>query len=67
MAEHLRMAINEVRNIESLTVQFIKKIFYSKTSIQKEMLGEKMFYEKYFKKFRKINDEILRKHNFKVF
>ena len=31
------------------------------------MLGEKMFYEKYFKKFRKINDEILRKHNFKVF
>ena len=37
------MAANDVRNIERPTDLFQLKIVYRKTSIQQEMLGEKMF------------------------
>ena len=42
-AKQLLTATNQVRNIERLTDAVHKKLVYSKTSIQQEMFGEKMF------------------------
>ena len=46
MAEHLCMAAKENKILNDRLIPFIKKIAYGKTSIQKEMLGGKMFCEK---------------------
>ena len=43
MVEHLRTAANEVANIETPTDPVHLKKVYSKTSIEQEMFGKKIF------------------------
>ena len=52
MAEHLWPAANEVRNIERLT-----DLVHQENSFQKEMFGEKIFWEKCLCRIIKTGDE----------
>ena len=57
-AEHLWMAGNEVRNIGQPTDPVHKKkLVYRKTSIQQNMIGEKMFCGKCFRRVIRTSDE----------